>query len=154
VNSEEKVKLLKKLPNPDQLKGFLPAMNRPRMLVEMLQGNSKKIADVTLIAMLVATARQLMAKHEDWDQYVSVEEVEGENEVPEPCGDPECEGCKQLEKVLAEAKEKGMSVKSLSLTKKQAIEMGLIDEDGNDLAGRQGKSCDDKTESSKGKIVH
>lgn len=137
VNKKEKMKLLKVLPKPNKLKGLMPKMNHLKILDKLSEGNIDKIGDITLIAILIATARLVMNDNEDWGEYLDPDNESDSTIVPEPCGDPECESCTELAKLIAEAKEEGAEVRAMRLTKEQAIKMGLIDKDGNDLTGKE-----------------
>jgi hypothetical protein len=131
MKPNQKIKLLQLLPNPEELKDLMPAMNKPGMLKALVEGDVKKIANITLLAVLMGTVNQLMNENEDWEEYLDVSDFrsgefnEETGEIPEPCGDPECKGCKELEEVLAEAKKTGAKIKVMKLTKAQAEEMGL-----------------------------
>ena len=137
MKQEQVVKLLKMLPDPSDLEGCMPNLNGKRMLTELLTNNTKKVAHITLMGILMGTVNKLMREIPDWDEYLdpsNITDPEGRmEEVPEPCGDPECEGCKQLEAAIAEAKATGATLKVMKLTKEEARKRGLIDEDGNDV---------------------
>jgi len=158
MKPNHKMKLLKMLPKPDELKGLMPRMRQPAMLAALLSEDTAKIADITLIALLMGTINQLMNEHEDWEEFLDVSDFQNgefnEDEIPEPCGDPECEGCKELEAAIKHAKDTGATIKSVRLTKAQAIEMGFIDNDGNELdrsKSREAISCSNGTTS---KVIH
>jgi hypothetical protein len=155
VNKEQKLKILKALPTPEELKGFMPGM-KPKILLQLLKGDTSKMADVTLLALLMGTVHQLMKQQiPDWDTYLDTDKMgEEEEEVPTPCGDPECEGCVQLAATLKHAEEHGGTVKVMRLTKAQAKEMGLIDEDGNEIKTAGIGHCKDEDEDSTGKSIH
>lgn len=155
MKKNQRRKLLTTLPTPEELKGYMPRMNKQGMLTGLINGDMDKIGDITLMALLIGTVNMLMNEHEDWEQYLDVgndSDSESEEEVPEPCGDPECEGCAQLEKAIAYAKENGGTIKAVRLTKKQAMEMGIIDENGNDIKKGVGHCKDD--DGSTGKVIH
>lgn len=155
VKKEQKIKLLKALPKPEELVGLMPAMNQKRMLIELLteKNISSTVADMTLLALLIATVKLIMKANPNWEEYLDTDHVADEEELPEPCGDPECEGCKQLEAAMKHAEKHGGTIKAVRLSKKQAMEMGLIDEDGNDIKQGIGH-CQDDDEDSTGKVVH
>ena len=151
--------ILKALPLPEDLKGHMPEMKASGMLKALLESDTKKIAHITLIAVLMGTVRALMEEHKDWDDFIDPSNISSddelkEEEVPEPCGDPECEGCAELEKALAHAKKHGGVIKAIRLTKKQAREMGLIDDDGNDIKKGIAGHCKSEDETSDGKVIH
>jgi hypothetical protein len=151
VNKHEKIKLMKMLPGPDELEGCMPAMNTAKLLVELLDDNKTKIANITLIALLIGTAKSVMREVPDWEEYLRPnnddDEIEGEEmEIPEPCGDPECKGCKDLEEAIANAPP-GTKMKMLRLTREQAEKMG-IDVDSAEVSSL------DHDDTSEGKSVH
>lgn len=151
MKSKLKIKLLKLLPI-DDLKGYLPAMNQKRMVMELLTNDRSKVGNMTLIAILIGTVKMLMQENPDWEEYIDTDRDENEEEVPEPCGDPECKGCAELEKAIAFAKENGGTIKAVRLTKKEAMEMGIIDENGNDIKKGVGHCKDD--DGSPDKVIH
>jgi hypothetical protein len=133
VDKKQKIKLVKTLPEPEELEGFMPQMNQPRMLIELLIDNKTKIVNITLIALLMGTAKLLMKEVPDWQEYLRIpdsNELEGEEvDLPEPCGDPDCKGCAELQKAIDDAPP-GTEVKMLRLTREQAEKAGIdVDED-------------------------
>jgi hypothetical protein len=154
MDKYQKIKLMKLLPNPDDLVGHMPNMNQPRMVIELLQDNRAKIADITLIALLIATTQMLMTETPDWDEYISPNSSDNDEgkevDVPEPCGNPECKGCAELEKIIANAPP-GTKIKMLRLTREEAEARGLNVDDAD---ARAQVGCDDSAETSKGEIVH
>jgi hypothetical protein len=148
VNKYEKMKLMKVLPKPEELEGCMPQMNQPRMLIELLTDNKQKIANITLIALLIGTTKALMKETPDWDEYLKpnandTDDIEGED--AKPCGDPECEGCVELQKAIDEAPP-GTKIKMMRLTREQAKEIG-IDVDAVEKAH-------DENQTSEGEVVH
>ena len=129
MKKNQLIKLLNILPKPEDLEGLMPKMHKAAMLKALLSDDNARIAHITLMAVLMGTVNQLMNEMPDWEEYLDVSDFRdgefNEDDIPEPCGDPECEGCKSLEAAIEEAKKTGAEIKVMKLTKEQAIELGL-----------------------------
>jgi len=123
------VKLLKVLPEPDELQGLMPAMRKEAMFKALITSNNDRIANITLLAVLMGTVNLLMNEMPDWEEYLDVSGFRdgefNEDQIPEPCGDPECESCREMEALIAKAKADGAQIKVVKLSRAEAEQMGL-----------------------------
>jgi hypothetical protein len=143
MNTKDKMKLLKALPTPEDLEGLLPRMNKAGMVKALLTDNETKVADMTLLAMLMGTVHMLMKEHDDWGEYLDPSNIVNsaeESVTPEICDDPECEGCQQMKAMMEDAEKHGAKVKFMKLTREQAEEMGFDVDSGMDIPKHKGKS--------------
>lgn len=129
MKKNQLIKLLNLLPDPEELAGLMPRMHKKLMLKALLGDEQERIAHVTLMAILMGTVHKLMNEMPDWEDYLDVSDYRNgefnEDDIPESCGDPECESCQQMEAAIKTAKESGAQIKVVKLSKEQAIEMGL-----------------------------